>query len=89
MFTEKTLIMAPLSEALSALPKDELTGCPSNTCPINSVCQGLQTVTAAAAPAKESTSGCKSSEPDAAACGGGARILQSAEGLNAAAFILS
>lgn len=89
MFTEKTLIMAPLSEALSALPKDELTGCPSNTCPINSACEGLQTASAAAAPAKESTSGCKSSEPDAAACGGGTRILQSAEVLNAAAFILS
>lgn len=39
MFTEKTLIMAPLSQPLSALPKDELTG---NTCPGNSACEGFQ-----------------------------------------------
>lgn len=61
----------------------------SNSCLINSVCEGLQTATAATAPAKQSTSGCKSSEPDSAACGGGTHILQSAEVLNAAAFILS
>lgn len=70
MFTEKTLITEPLDEAVSAPPKDELAGRPSNTCPINSACE---------ASCKGVHIMCKSPEPDAAACGGGACILQSAE----------
>lgn len=55
MFTEKSLRTEPISEA--AFAPSELTGCLSNTCPINSVCEGLGIATAATSPAEELTSG--------------------------------
>lgn len=63
MFTEKSLITEVLREAAFAASKDELTGFQSNTCPINSVCKGSGTKTAATAPVEESVSGHLSTEP--------------------------
>lgn len=73
MFTEKSLRTEALSEAAFAPSEDELTGCLSNTCPINAACAGSDTATAAAAPAEGSMSGHHSSEPSH---GGGAYIIQ-------------
>lgn len=62
MFTERSLRTGPLAAASAAL-KDQLTGCMGNTCPINSVCRGSETATAATAPVEESASGRGSTQP--------------------------
>lgn len=49
MFTEKTLVTELFREAGFALPKATQTDCQGNMCPINSVHEGSQTATAAAA----------------------------------------